>query len=454
MKNKQLKITVEQRENSFIVKVKDFFTAKITYPKNFFDNQDIFSRQNLIANFAFNRTRQLGLYFPKISYNFPKPIIKNFVEQGVRQDLPYINYDKKIKVSEQIKTFNQTEIKFTKKINLNRAVPLKNPLKDNIILSMSFGKDSLLSYALCKEIGLDPKLVFINDMATWNPQEAVLKHQIMKNFGEDQKKEILFVEDNSDDIYDKKNLKNINEDLAATNAMLAFALQLIPVAYHYRAKYIMFGNEKNLDDYFIDGENFKTYLSSDQSTTYMRGQNKYLNLLTEGNIKVVSIIKPIFNLAEMQIINHRYPYLFKYLMSCTSQKITTEKGCCNCITCAWTYLYGQALGYDPRNLGLKANMFERKYRQHFILFNKKMNVVSEVVPNAHDEQLLAFLMAMRRGARGYLINQFKKYFLSEALRKEKKLRRKFFGIHSAEMIPEEYREKILNIYKQELRHLH
>ncbi|MCX6779553.1 MAG: hypothetical protein NTU97_05025, partial [Candidatus Magasanikbacteria bacterium] len=230
-------------------------------------------------------------------------------------------------------------------------------------------------------------------------------------------------------------------------------LELTPIAYHYRSKYIMFGNEKNLDDYYIDGENFKAYPSGDQSTGYMRGENKYLNMLTEGNIKVVSIIKPLFNIAEMQIINHRYPYLFKYLMSCTSQKIMNEKGCCNCITCAWTYLYGQALGYDPRNLGLKANMFEKKYRRHFVIFNKRLKVVSEVVPNAREEQMFSFLMAMRRGARGPLMEEFKRKFLVEALKKEKKLRRRFFGVHSAEMIPEEYREKIINIYKQELQPL-
>ena len=453
MKSKQLKIDVRQKDNGFIVEIAKFFNAKINYPKNFWDNMDATSRHNLLTNFTFNRTRQLGLYFPKLSFNFPKPVIKNFVEYGVKQDLPYINYGTKTKVSEQIQTFNKSISSFTKTTNHPHVLPNKGPLKDSVILSMSFGKDSLLSYALCKEIGVDPKLVFVNDMATWNPGEAVLKHKIMKSFGQDQKKEIIFVEDNSDDIYDTKNLRGLNEDLAATNAMLAFALELTPIAYHYRSKYILFGNEKNLDDYYIDGENFKAYPSGDQSTNYMRGGNNYLKRLTKDNIKVISIIKPLFNIAEMQIINHRYPYLFKYLMSCTSQTIMNEKGCGNCITCAWTYLYGQALGYDPRNLGLKANMFEKKYRRHFVIFNKRLKVVSEVVPNAREEQLFSFLMAMRRGARGPLMEEFKRKFLGEALKKEKTLRRRFFGIHSAEMIPEEYREKIINIYQQELQPL-
>ena len=52
------------------------------------------------------------------------------------------------------------------------------------------------------------------------------------------------------------------------------------------------------------------------------------------------------------------------------------------------------------------------------------------------------------------MEEFKRKFLAEALKKEKKLRRRFFGIHSAEMIPEEYREKIINIYKEELQPLH
>ncbi len=453
MKNPELQILTKKKDNGLTINLADFFKAKISYPKNFFDNLDSNSRQNLLANFTFNRTRQLGLYFPKLSYNFPQPLIKKLTEFGINRDLPYINYGSKTKVSEQIKTLQKTKISFTKKNQSPYILPIHQPLRNNLILSMSFGKDSLLSYALCKEIGLTPKLVFVNDMATWNPGEAVLKYKILKDFSEEEKQEIIFVEDNSDDIYDKKNWRGINEDLAATNAMLAFALEIIPIAYHYRAKHIIFGNEKNLDDYYLEQENYRAYPSTDQSTLFMRQQNKYLSRLTQDNIKVSSLIKPLFNLAEMQIISQRYPYLFKYLMSCTSAKITNEKGCCNCITCAWTYLYGQALGYDPRNLGLKENMFTKDKRRLFIIFNKKINTVSEIIPNAREEQLLSFLLAMRRGAKGPLMEEFKKNFLAETLRKEKILRRRFFGVHSTEMIPEEYREKITNIYKQELKHL-
>lgn len=453
MKKTELKISNKKKENGWQIVLADFFNAKIVYPKNFFDNLDTISHRNLLNNFTFNRTRQLGLYFSKLSYNFPQPTIKNLSEFGIKQDLPYINYGGKSKVSEQIKKIEATNLEFSPKTNHHHVLPAKQPLKDNLILSMSFGKDSLLSYALCKEIGLAPKLVFVNDMATWNPNEAILKHKILKDFSKEENREIIFVEDNSDDIYDKKNWRGINEDLAATNAMLAFALELIPIAYHYRAKHIIFGNEKNLDDYYLEQENYRAYPSTDQSTIFMRQQNKYLSRLTQDNIRVSSLIKPLFNLAEMQIISQRYPFLFKYLMSCTSAKITNEKGCCKCITCAWTYLYSQALGYDPRNLGLKENMFAKNKRHLFLIFNKNIKAVSEITPNSRDEQILSFLLAMRRGAKGPLMEEFKKHFLSEALKKEKKLRRRFFGIHSAEMIPEEYRDKIINIYKQELKHL-
>ena len=116
MKNPELKISTEKKDNGLTINLANFFKAKISYPKNFFDNLDSNSRQNLLANFTLNRTRQLGLYFPKLSYNFPQPIIKKLTEFGIYRDLPYINYGSKTKVSEQIKTLKQTKLSFTKAV--------------------------------------------------------------------------------------------------------------------------------------------------------------------------------------------------------------------------------------------------------------------------------------------------------------------------------------------------
>jgi len=68
-----------------------------------------------------------------------------------------------------------------------------------------------------------------------------------------------------------------------------------------------------------------------------------------------------------------------------------------------------------------------------------------------DEQLLAFYLAYKQGYKGELIDLFTKLYLKEAEKREKELREDYFGIHSTKTLPKELKDKLLNIYQEELK---
>lgn len=451
MKN-ELVVSHKLKKNGFRVRLSDPGTFSVNYPSKFLENLKTSTQHTLINNFIYCRTRPLSLYFPNLLFQGQKPQFKNLIDYGIREDLPRVCFWGKKSTKELLKKFNKSKSEFNNQLASEKMPPSRRCSNKKTILSMSFGKDSLLSYALAQEIGLEMELAFVNDMAKYNPRELKIKKKIIKEFSKEQKKKIYYIEDDSDNIYRNKKSEMI-PDLDGTNAMLAFALELIPLAYHFRAKYIMFGNEKNLDDYYINREKFKVYPSFDQSISFMEKENRYLKRMTGGNIQVISLIKPLYNFAEVKILYSRYPHLLKYLMSCASKKLSHDKWCYGCVACAWAFLYAKALGHDPKVAGINKNLFEGKYRRFFALFSNKSRQLYEKPPQVREEQLLAFLLAFRNGVKGELIDLFKKNYLKEAEEREKELRQKFFGIHSVAGIPKQYQNKLLKIFREELEHL-
>jgi len=442
------KITIKSLPNQIQISISNFSNTFVKYPDNYLKKLTQDSLEALLDNFIFCRTYPLAIYYKNLSYQGKKPYLVNLIKNGLRNDLPYVFYYKSEKTSALLKKINSTEITFTNPKPAGKILPTQ-ATNNSAILALSFGKDSLLSYALAKEIGLKIQCVFINDMEDYNPDELIEKKKIIKKFSQQEKVNIIYIEDNNDDIIDKRHLKRINETLAGSNAMLAFTLELLPIAYEHNAKYIIFGNEKNLDVYYPDKENLRAYHSYDQSTVYMNQENKYLKTLTKNNLQAISLIKPLYNLAEFRIIAHRYPYLIQYLMTCDSKK-DGGRACGACISCIWTSLFAAANNIPANNLGLNKYLFDISNKKQYTIFNHKINKVSELSEQANEEQQLAFLLAYQNGIQGDLIDLFKKQYLSKTKKREKYLRKKFFGIHNPNIIPTVFRNKIIKIYKEEL----
>jgi hypothetical protein len=450
--NKEIMISFDILKSGFKINICGNDNFAVKYGQHIFSSLGPRAREILSENFIYSRTAPLGLACAKsLSYQMPEPILREITDYGIKNDLPRIAFANKIKINSLLKKFSQRQINFSKQDPVGRLVPIQKLSRHKAILAMSFGKDSLLSYGLAKEIGLDCQLAYVNEMEDYYHIENVHKRKIIRDFGREQQEQIEYLEDNLDSIF-QENLKVRLKEFDNSNGMLAFSLELLPLAFYHRAKYLILGNEKNFDDYWRY-QGHKAFPSFDQSSFYARKLNQALSKLTAGNYQTISLVAPLYNLAEIKILFNRYPFLLKYVMSCDLEMTAADRWCHNCPMCANAYLYAAAVGGDPAKIGIKQKLFELKYLRLYPLWDRHQLRAYEMPKQVREEQLLAFLLAYRQGWRGSAIDLFKKKYLAEAKRREKQLRLKFFKIYPMPDAPKEYRAKLFNIYQGELKQL-
>lgn len=444
-----IQISYQLNDNGFGVEI---FGKKyiVSYPKNLYSALDDNFKKLVAENFIYCRAKSLALQTDQIlSFDLAKPLVKDLVSFGIVNDIPRLAYFTKVKTEKLLEIFEQNKDKESFKNGLLKQDLAIKTEPNKVILSLSFGKDSLLSYGLIKELGLDRQIVYVKEMEGLNNPEEHFKTQIIAEFTKSEKVSIEFLKDNIDEIFYDHKLARPIEDLENTNGMLAFTLEVLPFAYFHRAKYLVFGNEANFSDYYQEGE-YKIYPSFDQSIFYSQEENKVIGQLTNGQMQTLSLVEPIYNIVEMGILVNRYPELLKYMMSCSPKDTKHDRWCYNCPMCAKSFIFLKAVGGNPEISGFNQDFFKREYKNLYPLFNENITRAYEKPPAVRDEQLLAFLLAYKRGVKGDLMDLFKEKYLAEAEKREIELRQKFLAIQPIVTVPDFIKDRLLNIYQEEI----
>lgn len=407
-------------------------------------------------NYMYSRTRPLGIVGNNLFYAFGRPALQSFIDDGLKGATPCLadinGVSGKKMLADFIKAQKKGKITFASYHKPSIPPPV-NSKKNRAVVSLSFGKDSMLSYGLAKELGIDCLLVTVNEMEHASGDEWKIKSKIIKDFCRTQKERIYYFKDNIDEFWQSPLVKSrFKKGVGDTNGLVAYALELLPFVYFHRAQYIIFGNEQNMNDYFRTDEGLKFYPSYDQSSEYTANENKYWRKYYRGKFQAASLVEPLYNLAEMKILYSRYPHLLKYLISCEPKKGSADRWCYNCPMCAKAFLYAAPFG-DPKEIDFNKDFFSKKYADLYPLFSKKPLRHYERPPQVRDEQMLSFLMCYQSGWKGDLLDAFRKNHLAEALRREKELRRKFFGVHKAPNVPKDLKIRLLTIFHEELKDL-
>lgn len=421
--------------------------AKLEYPKGIWEDFDKETKKIIIDNLTYLKVSPYAMYLDKEMYfDFSLPYLKDMGDRGVIADIPKVAEEDKASARELIENFKSKDIKF-------RDMDIKSINKETdeaAILGISFGKDSLLSYGIAREIGLRTRLVFVEDC--WDMETAhklLLIKKFEKEFGE--RTDVMIDESDNLSCYKRINITN-SESIVGSNAMNGYMVMLLPFAFGYKANKIIFGNEQNFNDFFINKDGFKVYPSYEQSSEWMKEQNNSLGGFTNNGVRVTSLIEPIYNIAEVKVLFNRYPEIAKYQMSCglLNTRKRKDRWCYNCPMCAKAFLYIGAFGIEPQIISFNKDLFGRGYEQLYPLFNDNPKRVYEKPKAVRDEQLFAFYLAFRNGCRGHLIDRFKEGFLEEAEEREDELYNKFFRIHDAGSVNGKLRESINSIYREEL----
>lgn len=452
MKRGKIKSNINPNGINLILKTNTRkINTHLVYPEKIWRLYD--KKERLTKELTYLLTLPLPLIanLQEIKYNTQKPRFFHKFQKLMLKDLPSSTYEYKKQDAKQLKKiFLSTKFFFSNKKKDNKAEIIDQEQRDSrdSLLLLSFGKDSLLSLGILNEINMPPISLYIND--TVSPTENQLKINTLNNLIKEKILTKAHVVTNSiEKLNDFDTWKREEMTYNYAHMITSFNFIALPLLNFYNSKYIITGNEQNMD-FFLNKKSKKIYPVYDQSTEWTKEQDKMLKTF-QKNISVFSIIKPITDIAVLKILHSRYPMIAKHQISCYGLDASNRKRWCHdCFACTGTSLFLSAFNINPKVVGLP-KFFKKKHKKLYSLFNpEKMDVYDAIC--SREQELLAFLMATRNKQKGHIIDLFKKYYLKEALAREEELRKKYFKIYNSR-IPKKIKPKVLSIYKEELKDL-
>jgi hypothetical protein len=416
--------------------------ARVEYPRTIWGTLHKRDHQIIADNLTYLKVSPYSMFLSeRMDFHFPHPHLKDLGDEGVKRDIPRVAEEDGISTHKLLERFEKREIGF----NGKGGSVLEHEQGNNVVIGTTFGKDSLLSYGIARELGLATNLVFVQDC--WDT-ETEIKLELIKRFEKEFGEKIEIMTDEIDDISCQRRVnKTGSEGIVGCNAMNGYMVMLLPFALRGSAGSIIFGNEQNFNDFYQNKEGFRVYPSYEQSGEWMVRQNAALRGFTNG-IQVRSLIEPLYNIAEVKVLFNRYPEIANYQMSCGLARNRRDRWCYTCPMCAKAFLYVKALDFKPLSMEFNKNMFNRESKNYYPLFKKPKRILEKPIA-VRDEQLLSFYLAYKNGSRGYLIEKFKEKFLGEAKKREDELYKRFFRVYDAKSLKGKMKQDVCSIFKEE-----
>lgn len=406
-----------------------------------------------------NLTHSTTLFLPQmlnlssITYRTSRPLSETFFYENGIYDMPICAYTDKCSSMDYIKKFFNSIHHFAdNKIKTPSVVDFvkRKNKKPVAIIPFSFGKESMLSFSLCKELGIEP--IPINFIEFVNNFEHMHKTKLIEEFEKKFKIKIPTIE------YGPSMLRygrhwGLNTELGWGLHTTEFALLCLPFVHYYNADYIILGNEYSCDVSYYDKEGVLTYeCGYDQHYDWTAQQTLLATLMLGRKVHVSSFVEPLHEIGVFSILHHRYPAYGKFQMSCMADNPHAQKNrwCQTCSKCALNFTFSRAVGIDPEKFGFTENLFDRDDMALFEgIFEYYSSGSHEYQPN--EEVGLALDLAFKNNSKGKVMDRFREVLLSTYKPARSQFMKEYLGLHSSSSIPEEFKEKILNIYREELK---
>ena len=443
---KTFAVSTETDQNGFAVLLNKQKFRHI-YPVNIWKSYPAKLKAALAETTAFFFTHHLPLVRKiKLDYQFPPPSAYSLYMHGVIYSLlensPYIksNIGALNKVIDS--SFNVSFKGIPSSLTHEKLIQ-SNPKV--AVLLFTFGKDSLLTYALSGELKLAAELVFYDE--PYSPYERLARQSLIKEFRE-HSNQIHII-----DLELGKLRQNGKEMWGWDLLITGYLLLLLPYVHFFRAKYFFISNEMNHNFQEKNKDGFMTYSSFEQSSLWTINMNHLLRFFNSDAIST-SLIESLSEYLTTYILYHRYPQLAKYHLSCCGDEPLSVKKrwCGKCFACARIYIFLLSFGIKPQAAGIVEDLLQRSKAEYFGIFSSAESANWPHFLNKNLDTLLAFYLAYLRGVNGELIELFKKKYLNK-MAKEKKLFLKMIGLHKQYSVPDEFKDKLKIIFLEEIKWL-
>lgn len=425
----------------------------ISYPTSIWQEFPEVYRQTFADSLTYFLTMHLSLVdTQKLTYHFPPPVTEPFFFKGLVYSLPetVLTEKNKITMNSLLRLLYNSNfrIQFTERPRYARFKNVNRNSWKRAIIPFSFGKDSLLTFALASELGIKPYPIFFREPRS--PYENKHKARLAVRFFEEFDVDVNFFPVTAGW------LRQIKDHFWGWDLLLTqYSLLLIPFIFGIRSRYLFWAHEQSCNETFVDKGGYIVNPVFEQSYNWLLSTNAMAKVLG-CNAVFASLIEPIHEIAIMKILHSRYPEIGRYQMSCFSEEeeAKNRRWCGVCSKCARMYIFMMALGVAPKKVGFNQNMLVARKRHLFTIFSDRKSPLDSAFDQssvAKDEQLLAFTLAVKRGVRGGLMEEFIKLCGREGRSREKELRQKYFGIHTTNTLTYELKKPLLSIFEEELK---
>lgn len=445
-----MKIQTKLLTNGFGVCVNNrwYYTK---YPPNVWSAFPKKIRQALTDNAAYFFTAHFAFENKsRLDYAFPPPSLLSFFIHGLWYSLPEAVLEipeAKFTSEKLLRDAYNSGLRTTFSGHPYPMSPVAAPrtAPKAFLLPFSFGKDSLLTYALSREIGLKPRPVFFVEPTSSyeNVNKEKLRKKFQKQFNEHITPFPMIL----------GNLRQKGELLWGWDMLLTqYTLLLLPYIHFWKPQYFFWSNEQSTNDVEPDKQGYIINTTYEQGVFWTVHLNNLLRTFSSNTV-LGSVIEPLHEMAILYILHHRYRDIGRYQLSCFNDdpKSKTQKWCGNCYECARVYIFLLGVGINPKQVGFVDDMLTMKKKKLYYMFeHKELTRPLNILFQSWGERLLAFYLASKRGVKGDLIRLFERQLLPQVLKQKNALFKQYFGLHSMETIPEKLKPKLLKIYREEL----
>lgn len=366
-----------------------------------------------------------------------------------------INWWKDLILNGMGQFFYENNINFTKK-NFLKIKTLKEPLnfqkpahlnlKNQILIPIGGGKDSIVTLELLKKS--NKKITCFS----LNPTSTIKK--IIEISGE---KSLITVERKIDTELLKLNQKGYLNGHTPFSAYLAFLSVICAILFDF--KYIIFSQERSSNEgnvkYFgkiINHQYSKSFEFEKKFRNYLK---KYL----VRGIEYFSFLRPLYELQISRLFS-RFSQYFSVFLSCneayktfSGTKKPSKKWCCNCSKCLFTYvslypfieekelikIFGENLFAKQELLGLMQELIGKKRFKPFeCVGTQKENIIAFY---------LSWKKAKNKGKLPVLLEYFEKEILPKLFNPEGDAKRLIKSFSKEHFLPLSFEKMLKKINK-------
>ncbi|MEK7165942.1 MAG: hypothetical protein AAB874_04015, partial [Patescibacteria group bacterium] len=396
-------------QNGFEVKV-DRKQFQVVYPVEVWNAFPKHLHQEFSETAAFYFTYHL--FFKnkqRLQYQFSPSLTHTLFITGLLMTLPEVILEipkAKFSVDALLRLLYQSQhdVIFSPK-NIKQQIPITQSYRSsekNVVIPLSLGKDSLLTFGITRELGCSQKLVFFVEPHSRNEVNNKIKlgRDFMKEFGVN----ITYIP------VTLGALREVGRTQWGWDLILTeYTLILLPYLYQEKANYLLWSQEQNYNLPMNTEFGMTLTMNFDETNKW----RMYLSALLSyfgSPAQVGSLNEPLLEFSDTYILHNRYPEIGKYQLSCDNdhKNARSSRWCHACAECSRFYIYLLAMGIDPHRVGLKDNMLTANKMRYCDAFE---NDTENLTFQFTDDLLLALYFIHQRGIKGAVVELFKKKYL-------------------------------------------